>query len=257
MARLHAKGIGWCSPSTRGRTPRIPTGRSPALSQGGLSLPDREYYLKTDPKSVEIARALRAAHREDVPAGGRSAETRPPRRKWCWSFETMLAGLAGPRLHARPQQDLPHHDQSRNWRRLTPGVAWDGYFQATGAPPFETLNVATPDYFKRSRRTCRAHRWSHGKPTSLTTCCARAPRACRRPSKTRVFDFWRRYLTGAKEQRPRDMRCVQAVDRATGRPARPEVHRSGLRRAMPKRKSRSWWTTSKSPWARTFAHCRG
>ena len=50
------------------------------LDQGGLGLPDRDYYFKTDEKSVEIRAAIRGARPEDVRADGRLRPPQPPRK---------------------------------------------------------------------------------------------------------------------------------------------------------------------------------
>ena len=146
-------------------------------------------------------------------------------------LETILAKASMDRVSMRdPEQDVSHDDQAGSWPQLAPNFAWDQYFQATGAPAFETLNVSQPDYIKQiavdlansSIDSWRAYFAYHLLRSSAPT----LPEAF----ENEAFDFWSRYLSGAKEQRPRTARCVATVDRATRRPSGTEVHRADLRR---------------------------
>ncbi len=51
------------------------------LDQGGLGLPDRDYYLKTDEKSVEIRKQYVAHVQKMLELAGASPKPRPSRRK--------------------------------------------------------------------------------------------------------------------------------------------------------------------------------
>ncbi len=111
VARLHRQGVGvlfgfGAQPDAKDSNKTIAS-----LGQGGLSLPDRDYYLKTDPKSVEIRQHYRGAHDEDVPACRRFR--RDGRRQGQDGARVRnhdRQGVGGSRCHARPQQALPHHD---------------------------------------------------------------------------------------------------------------------------------------------------
>ena len=112
LVRLHHVGIGVLF--TFGARPDAKdSNRTIAgLGQGGLSLPDREYYLKTDAKSVEIAPALRGPHDEDVPVGGRIGRKRGAvGADGARHGDHSGQGLDGSRFDARPEQDLPHADE--------------------------------------------------------------------------------------------------------------------------------------------------
>jgi len=89
-------------------------------------------------------------------------------------------------------------------------------FQATGAPAFQTLNVSQPDYIKQiavdlanspidSWRAYFAYQLLRSSAPTLSE-----------PFENETFDFWSRYLSGTKEQRPRTARCVATVDRQLG-----------------------------------------
>jgi predicted metalloendopeptidase len=186
------------------------------LAQGGLSLPDRDYYLKTDAKSIEI-RDRYARHVQNMfQLAGDSAEAAASKAKYVLEFETALASASVDRVTLRDPNKRYHVMTKAELASLTgPGVDWEGYFRATGAPPFETLNVTTPDFFQQISQN-RPGNLDHWKAyfayQLLRARAAELPEAFDKES----FDFWGRYLTGAREQRPRNLRCVQAVDRGLG-----------------------------------------
>ena len=186
------------------------------LGQGGLSLADRDYYLKTDPKSVETRERYVKHVQNMFQLAGDAPDAAAAKAKEVLDFETALARVSIDRVSMRDPKKRYHIMTRAELASLTgPDVDWDGYFKAIGAPPFETLNVSTPDFFKQlsEHRPGDLDAWKayfeyhllHARATEL-------PAAFENEN----FDFWGRYLTGAKEQRPRNMRCVQAVDRGLG-----------------------------------------
>jgi endothelin-converting enzyme/putative endopeptidase len=164
IVRLQADGVPVvmmfnAQPDAKDSTKTIAT-----LGQGGLSLPDRDFYLKTDPKSNKRYHIMTKAE---------------------------LSDLTGP------------------------SVDWAAYFKLSGAPAFETLNVTNPEFFKTlaANRPGGIDQWK----AYLAYHLLRA-RATELPAafEKENFNFWQSYLTGAHEQRPRSMRCVQMVDRGLG-----------------------------------------
>ncbi|HUK19390.1 MAG TPA: M13 family metallopeptidase [Bryobacteraceae bacterium] len=186
------------------------------LSQGGLSLPDRDYYLKTDPKSVET-RDRYVKHVQNMfQLAGDSPEAAAAKAKYVLEFETTLAGASVDRVSMRDPNKRYHIMTRVELASLTgPDVNWNGYFKEVGAPAFETLNVTTPEFFKQISQN-RPGNLDHWK--AYFTYHLLHARASELPAafENESFDFWGRYLTGAREQRPRNMRCVQAVDRGLG-----------------------------------------
>ncbi len=131
-------------------------------------------------------------------------------------LETILAKASMDRVSLRDPNKTYHMMSRQEVAQLAPNFAWDQYFQATGAPAFQTLNVSQPDYIKQiavdlansSIDSWRAYFTYH----LLRSARRHLPEAF----ENEAFDFWNRYLTGAKEQRPRTARCVATVDRELG-----------------------------------------
>jgi putative endopeptidase len=186
------------------------------LSQGGLSLPDRDYYLKTDAKSVETRERFLKHIQNMFQLAGDTPDAAAAKAKAVLEFETVLAGSSIDRVSMRDPNKRYHMMTKAELAALTgPDVDWDAYFKGIGAPPFESLNVTTPEFFQgisQKRPGDLAHWKAYFAYHLLHAGATELPAALENEN----FDFWGRYLTGAKEQRPRNMRCVIAVDRGLG-----------------------------------------
>ncbi|HYW42369.1 MAG TPA: M13 family metallopeptidase [Bryobacteraceae bacterium] len=216
LVRLHRMGIpvlfGFSAqPDEKDSTRTIAT-----LGQGGLSLPDRDYYLNADAKSVETRQRFVQHAGNMFRLAGDSAENAAAKARMVLDFETILAKASADRVSMRDPVKRYHPMSKQEAKALAPAWDWDGYFQGVGAPPFDTLNVSNPDFFKQISATVPSDStapWqAYFEYHLLRTGASQLPEAFENES----FDFWQRYLTGAKEQRPRNMRCVAATDRALG-----------------------------------------
>jgi predicted metalloendopeptidase len=216
LVRLHRVGIGVLF-NFGARTDAKDSNRTIAgLSQGGLSLPDREYYLKTDPKSVEIRQRFLAHMTKMFQLEGESAETSAQAARLVLDLETILAKASMDRVSLRDPNKTYHILTRSQLAELAPNFAWDQYFQATGAPAFQTLNVSQPDYIKQiavDLANLSIDSWrAYFAYNLLRSSAPTLPEAF----ENEAFDFWNRYLSGAREQRPRTARCVATVDRELG-----------------------------------------
>jgi putative endopeptidase len=215
IASLHREGVPVlfffaASPDAKDSTKTIAT-----LGQGGISLPDRDYYLKTDPKSVEIRNAYVKHVQKMFELVGDSAETAAAKAQAVLDVETMLAKASADRVTMRDPNKRYHMMTKTQLQELMPAIDWNDYFEAVGAPKFDSLNVTWPDFFKQMAQThpqeldpFKAYFEYH----VIRSHASELPDVFEKAS----FDFWGRTLTGAKEQRPRNMRCVAFVDRGLG-----------------------------------------
>jgi predicted metalloendopeptidase len=216
LVRLHRMGVGAVF-NFGARTDAKDSNKTIAgLGQGGLSLPDREYYLKTDPKSVETRKRFLAHVKKMFQLAGDSAESSGQAAQMVMDIETILATDAMDRVAMRDPNTTYHIMTKAQASALAPNFPWDQYWQGTGAPSFETLNVSQPEFFKKIAidlqgqpiEAWRAYFGYH----FLRAAASQLPAAFENED----FDFWSRYLTGAKEPRPRTSRCVATVDRQLG-----------------------------------------
>jgi predicted metalloendopeptidase len=216
LVRLHRRGVGalfgfGAQPDAKDSTRTIA-----ALSQGGLSLPDRDYYLKTDTKSVETRQRFVQHMKNMFQLAGDSADNAAAKAQTVIQVETTIAQASADRVSMRDPNKRYHPMSRQELKALAPALDWDAYFQGMGAPAFATLNVTGPDFIQQisaALPTDSVNPWNaYFTWHLLRQNASQLPEAFENEN----FDFWQRYLTGAKEQRPRSARCVAAVDRSLG-----------------------------------------
>jgi endothelin-converting enzyme/putative endopeptidase len=185
-------------------------------SAGGLGLPDRDYYVKTDAKSV-VTRAKYLQHvAKMLELSGEPTQKAKADARMVMAVETALAKASLTRVEQRDPYKLFHKMTPTELQALTPSFRWETYFAAAQVPDTSVINVTEPAFFKEVQAELKAHspaewraylRWHlvDGKASSLSS-----------PFVQANFDFNSKYLRGLKEIPPRWKRCVQRVDRDLG-----------------------------------------
>jgi putative endopeptidase len=186
------------------------------ISQGGLGLPDRDYYLKADEKSVELRQKYLAHVTRMLALLGDSPEKAAAGAKAVMAVETSLAKGSLDRVSLRDPQKIYHKMTQHELFSLAPFMDWKKYFAGMQAPPFDSLNVESPNFFRQLESTVVQTTLDDLK-TYLRWQLLRAsapllPAAFVEEN----FDFSGRTLTGAKELRPRWKRCVDFTDADLG-----------------------------------------
>jgi endothelin-converting enzyme/putative endopeptidase len=186
------------------------------LDQSGLGLPDRDYYTKGDAKSKEI-RERYVLHVQkifellgDAPAAAKTnAET-------VMRMETALANASMTRVDRRDPYKRKNKINMADLNQLVPNFDWQAYFHAVNAPTFEIVNVAPASFFKEVNTMLMAEPLQNWK-NYLRFHVANAYSPYLSSAFVQEnFDFYLKYLRGAKELQPRWKRCVQWTDRDLG-----------------------------------------
>ena len=186
------------------------------VAAGGLGLPDRDYYFKTDAKSAEI-RAKYVEHVArmleligDSPAAAKAgAQT-------VMDLETALAKVSLTRVEKRDPYKLYHKYSRAQLIAMTPAFAWKTYLGEIGLPSTQEFNVTEPAFFAEVNALLKSRpvaewktylRWhaAHGDAPYLSLAFV-----------TENFNFYGKYLRGLEQMPPRWKRCVQYVDRDLG-----------------------------------------
>jgi len=186
-----------------------------ATGQGGLSLPDRDYYLNQTPRYKQI-RAQFQQHMEamfqligDTPA---QAATEAANVLW---IETELALGSMDRTEMRDPAKRYHIMTVAELDKLTPDFSWDTYLRDIGVPA-KTLNVSSPSY-----AAAVEYELSHGTLSAVKSylrwhAVHSAAPLLAAPFETANFDFFSKTLNGQQEEQPRWKRCVRMTDQALG-----------------------------------------
>src|SRR5882762_1188452 len=125
------------------------------IDQGGLTLPDRNYYIKDDPKMVEMRQHLVDYATQLFILAGRTPEQASDSAKIVLRIETALAKASMDRTERRDPKKRDHKMARELALTLAPNFNLNLYFTAVGAPDFSDLNVANPDFFQRCKQPAR------------------------------------------------------------------------------------------------------
>ncbi len=119
-----------------------------AVFQGGLSLPDRDYYI-VDSAHFKGIRAQYIEHMKKMfVLAGDSPEQAAKEAAAVLEIETAMAMAATSRTELRQPENRYHIYTLVDFEKLDPQFDWGTYFSSVGIGHFDTLNVATPNFFK-------------------------------------------------------------------------------------------------------------
>jgi putative endopeptidase len=186
------------------------------ISQGGLSLPDRDYYIVDNKRFQAIRQQYREHLTKMFTLAGDSADEAAKEADAVMTIETALAKASTARVDLRDPAKRYHIYTVADLQKLSPDFDFPVYFKDIRVGHFDTLNVATPDFFKGLNDLIASKpveawksylRWHiiHGSAPDL-------PKAFRDEN----FDFFEKTLAGQKEPTPRWRQCTAQTDRALG-----------------------------------------
>jgi len=182
------------------------------LDQGGLGLPDRDYYTKEDEKSKQT----RAKYLEHVQKMfeilGANRETANKDAATVMGIETELARASMTRVDRRDPYKLKHKMKVEDLIGLAPKFDWKAYYREAQYPGFEVLNVNTPDFFKETNTLLASEPLDNWKTYLRFHVVDAASPYLSSKFVDENFEFYRKYLRGVKEQQPRWKRCVSYTD---------------------------------------------
>jgi endothelin-converting enzyme/putative endopeptidase len=216
VGRLHLVGVDalfrfGSQPDRRDATRQIAR-----VDEAGLGLPDREYYLKTDARSIDIRQKYRRHVEKMLVLAGDTPERATAAAAAIVAFETKLAEASLDRTARRDPLATDHMTSVNDWRTRTPGITWGAYLKAVEAPEFAQINVAVPSYFTALDRLIASTPLDDIKSYLRWHLTHASVDALPKAFQDEDFDFFSRTLAGQRERQPRWRRCVQQTDARLG-----------------------------------------
>ncbi|MGZ4900435.1 MAG: M13 family metallopeptidase [Candidatus Angelobacter sp.] len=184
--------------------------------QGGISLPDRDYYLKDDPKSVELRKAFSEHVANTFKLLGDAPDKAAADAKAVMEIETALAKGSMDRVERREPEKVYHKLSQQDWQALTPSFSFAQYLSDLGTPKFTGLNVASPDFFKALDAELKTVSLDDLKTYLRWHLVRSQVQALPKAFVDEDFNFYGKTLQGTKELQPRWKRCVAAADSDLG-----------------------------------------
>ena len=182
------------------------------LDEGGIGLPDRDYYLKDDPRSVELRKQYVAHVQKMLELVGEKPEAAAADAQTVLRIETALAKGFQTRVARRDPNNTYHRMSAAEVARLAPAFPWAEYFREIGVAPDPPLNVASPEFFKTLNAVLTSEPPAALKPYLHWHLVHAEARYLPAAIVDEDFNFYGRVLTGQKELQPRWKRCVRYED---------------------------------------------
>ena len=187
------------------------------LDQGGLGLPEKDYYLRTG----EADQKIRQQYVEHIAntfklLGEPDAEAQANAKK-VMELETALAKVSLDVTSQRDPNNIYHMTPVSDLEKLTPAIDWKKFLADIGAPPITELNVTHPPFFKGLNEVIESTSLDTIKRYLEWQLVVQTPStALPQAFDDEHFNFYGKILRGQPEQRARWKRCVQATDGALG-----------------------------------------
>jgi putative endopeptidase len=185
-------------------------------SQGGLGLPNRDYYTKDDDKSKSLRDAYVAHMTRMLVLAGDDSGKAATEAATILKIETALAQKQMTPVELRDPDNVYHLMDRGELKALAGPFSWDTYFDDIGFPNIAQVNLEQPEYFKALGEELSSVALDDWKAYLRWHLIHAEARALSDAFVNEDFDFYGKTLTGTKELLPRWKRCVQATDRELG-----------------------------------------
>jgi predicted metalloendopeptidase len=184
--------------------------------QGGLGLPDRDYYTSDDSKSKATREEYGRHVTRTFELMGDSPERAAAEAKTVVNLETKLAEKSLTRVQRRNPEANYHPMIKTQLLEMTPDFDWSRYFRGIGLPEIGKVNVGQPDFFKAADKLLTSTPVDEWKTYLRWHLVNAASSTLSSKFVLESFNFNGKYMQGTTEMLPRWKRCVASTDRALG-----------------------------------------
>jgi len=182
------------------------------VDQGGLGLPDRDFYFNADAKSVDLRKAYAAHVQKTLELLGDAPEAARREAETVMRIETALAAGSQTRVSRRDPRNLDHTMRVRELSASAPTFDWPRFFAKTGTPGVESLNVASPGFVKALDAELKKESLADWKGYLRWHLARSQAQYLSSPLLKEHFNFYGKTLQGLEEMEPRWKKCVNGVD---------------------------------------------
>jgi putative endopeptidase len=186
------------------------------IDQGGLSLPNRDYYLNTDDKSKEVLAKYRSHIQKMFGLAGEPEAEAATDADTVIELETAMARAQMDNVKRRDPKNVNNKMSLAQVRELMPAIDWTEYLAAVNAPASDHYIVTSPDFFRAEQKLMEAHPLPHWQTYLRWQVIHRSAPFLTRALTDENFDFFYRTLAGQQQNEPRWRRCVHNADRDLG-----------------------------------------
>jgi putative endopeptidase len=184
--------------------------------QGGLGLPDRDYYTKTDEKSQQLRQQYEQHVSKMLALAGEDENKAASEAKAIVEIETKLAAASLTRVERRDPEKTYHRMNRAELKALTPNWSWEDYFREVGYTNINAVDISAPKFFEVMSQELKDTPLDTWKIYFRWHLLNSSAAYLSESFVDENFNFNGRVLQGTKELLPRWKRCVSATDRQLG-----------------------------------------
>ncbi|MEZ5346862.1 MAG: M13 family metallopeptidase [Pyrinomonadaceae bacterium] len=216
IAKLHNRGIPAVFGFGGGTDLKDSTMYIANSGQGGLSMPNRDYYVDGSEKMQETREKFREYMQKMFMLTGDDEQTARDNSFIVMRIQVRLAYASLSRTDLRNPDNRYAKVSVADAEKITPNFSWQNYMALRGVKGVTDFNIGQPDFFKAVNEMLDNVSIYEWKVYLRWMTINSAARLLSKDFADLNFDFYSRYLSGTKEERPRWQRCVQATDGSIG-----------------------------------------
>ncbi len=186
------------------------------IGASGLGLPDRDYYLKPEPRFKEAREKYIAHVTAMLKLGGWDAKSAAAAAQTVMSMETKLAEATLDNVALRDPASTDHNTTFAQLQAMAPHVDWSAYFKHKQLPTDVDMNVDQPKFLQEVDRQMQQTPLADWKVYLKWQLLDSTANSLSAPFVEETFEFNGKYLAGATEMKPRWKRCVESTDYLLG-----------------------------------------
>ena len=186
------------------------------IRQGGLGLPDRDYYIKDDDNSKKIREQYLAHVKKMFALLGDDDAAATANEAVVMAFETQMANASMTRIERRDPDKTYHKLTLTELNALTPNFSWQMYFDGIGIPSQKTIIIGMPDFLKEINTMLDETPVNHWKTYLRWQLIHNTADFLNSSFEEEKFNFYGKVLTGVTEMKPRWKRILETVDGEIG-----------------------------------------
>jgi putative endopeptidase len=216
IARLHSYGANVFFNFSSGQDFKDSAAVIAQVDQGGLGLPERDYYLRDDAKAKQTRAQYLEHLRRMFVLLGKSPSDATAAAASVMELETALAKASQDVTTRRDPMKVYHKMTLPEMAKLSPSFNWNAYLKDVSAPKFQVVNVASPDFLAAFEKIIAGGASSAVKNYLAWHYVHSEAPLLPKAFVDENFDFYSKTLSGTKEQKARWKRCVAFTDNELG-----------------------------------------
>jgi len=184
--------------------------------QGGLGMPDRDYYLENDPRSTEIRKAYVAHMIKMFVLAGSTPEQAAKDADVVLKIETEMAKISSTRIELRNPVANYNKTDLAGLQKMAPEIDWKAYFTGLNLAENTEINIGQPKFISGMAKMINSVPVNDWKVYFRWDLINSAASSLSSDFDKEHFAFYGTVLSGAKEQQPRWKRMIDATSNSLG-----------------------------------------